>query len=80
MLYSLEENNSQKISNKLTISEKLMLRISLVFVIIIISLLIFSNKAYKALEETSYWVTTISYQTAEQFSLMNNDLNIIQAK
>lgn len=76
----IDNSQGKQKSKKLSISEKLMLRVCLVFVILMISLLSFSNKAYEVLEKSSYWVTQVSSQTAEQFALMENDLNKIQTK
>ena len=67
-------------NQNLSISEKLMIRICIVFVIIIISLFSFSNRASNILEESNYAITQASHKVAEQFSLMNADLDKINSK
>ena len=68
------------IKKSLRPSEKLLLRLCMVFVILIISFFSFSKRAYKILEESNYAITEASKQSAEQFELMNDDLNTINSK
>ena len=69
-----------ELEKKLTAFEKLILRLCLVFIILIIGLISFSNKAYEILEENGDAISKVSTQVAEQISLMDNDLNTIQIK
>lgn len=73
---SLKDINSKSLNSE----EKLILRISIVFFIIIITILSFSSKAYKILENSKKTISNISIQTSEQFDLMDKDLEKIKTK
>ena len=79
-LFEQKQQDKNLESKTLSVSEKLMLRVCIVFVILVISLLSFSNRAYKVLEESNNAISQVSTKVAEQIFLMNNDLNKIESK
>lgn len=78
---SVSMRKSHKLKNKsLSVNEKLILRICMVLIIIIISILCFSNRAYKVIEESSNEISKASKQITEQISMMDEDLITIEKK
>lgn len=72
--------NQKQMPKKLTIKEKLMLRICMVFVILIISLLSFSNRANAIIKDNEKEIEKVFSDTLNQISIMESDLKLIYEK
>lgn len=74
----LKNNKQEKNKPKrITVKEKLMLRVCAVFVFFIVSFLGFSNSASKILTEREEAISRISNEILNQYALMDEDLNKI---
>ncbi len=74
-------SNSLKLyKKKLSISEKLMLRLCIVFFILILTFIFFSYKANKALEESKILISKISTETQKNLDLMDLEYKMIKNK